>query len=144
VFYTVWRGKEGLGIGVNEKCLITDNGDYVGLKTGKKYLKGDHYHSFQIIGKIITVDEINSTGMYHFDGEWSDKGEENKKSFKEKYIGCIVTLERAHFFGDIQVYRCLELNNEYFSDKEIEIIEDNKIKVDSKLSMHENRLNAIK
>lgn len=44
--YTVWssksmpeRGFSWSGTGVKEKCLIRENGDYIGLKTGTLYEK---------------------------------------------------------------------------------------------------------
>lgn len=35
---------------------------------------------------------------------------------------CYVTVEKARWCGNIQVYRCLELN-EHFSENEIKILE---------------------
>lgn len=79
--YTVWK-KDGTGI--NEKCLMNTDGDYIGIETTKKYSSTNHYHS---------------------------------KQYKAQYV----TVEKAHWCGDIQVYRCLELN-EYFSSNEIKIL----------------------
>lgn len=117
--YTVWK-KDGTGI--NEKCLMNTDGDYIGIETSKKYSSTNHYHSKQYKAQIVAVDNKNKTGMYHLYKELNDNDEENSKSWKSKYIGCCVTVEKAHWYGDIQVYRCLELN-EYFSSNEIKIIE---------------------
>ena len=116
--YTVWTNKR---VGVGEKCLMRDNGDYIGLETGTVFPAGEHYHSEQFKGRIVGVDEKNLTGMYHLDEEWSDKSEENAHSFKERFLGCEVTLERAHSADGLQIYRCMELG-EYFSEKEVEVL----------------------
>ena len=117
MIFTVYTKK---GEGINEKCLMTSSGDYIGLETGTFYSRKKHYHSLQIKGKIVTVDESNKTGMYHLDGEF-DNNEINRFDFKRKYIGCIVTLEKAHFADGLQIYRCVELD-EYFSESEVVII----------------------
>jgi hypothetical protein len=118
--YTVWRN-DRISIDENEKCLLRDDGNYIGLETGKVYDKNEHYHSKQFKGKIISIDNDNLTGMYHLYKELNDNEEENNYSFKQKYLGCYVTLERAHFADGLQIYRCNELE-EYFSEKEIELL----------------------
>jgi hypothetical protein len=129
--YTVWEAsgkldskeaKESyLGTGIDEKCLMNEEGDYVGQDTGQIYPRDKHYHSDQLIGIIITVDEDNKTGMMHLDGPaWADDSEINEKTMKARYTGCRVTLESAHFADGIAVYRCLELR-EYFSELEVKI-----------------------
>lgn len=118
--YTVWKKNR---FGIDEKYLMNDNGDFIGNKTGDIYSKEDHYASEQQKAKIIAVDNENKTGMYHLYAELSKINEENNKSIKSKYIGCTVTLETAHWSGDVRVYRCLELNGEYFSDSEVQILE---------------------
>jgi len=115
--YHVWKNN---CMGLNEECLLNENRDYVGIKTGKIYDRNLHYHSEQYKAKIIAVDDINQTGMYHLYKEINEK-EENNKSWKIKYIGCLVTVERAHHCGDLDVYRCLELGD-YWSENEIKII----------------------
>ena len=62
--------------------------------------------------------------MYHLSSEcWNDDNhEDNRASWKKKYIGCIVTVEEAHLANNLRIYRCLELEGEYFSSNEIEII----------------------
>jgi hypothetical protein len=120
--YTVWNEFHS-GIKPQQKCLINDNGDYVGILTGDVYPKSWHYHSRQFHAKIIAADEDNNTGMYHLDACWNDNNETNDKSFKHKFIGCEVTVEAAHMCGKAKVYRCLELD-EYFSDTELELLED--------------------
>lgn len=119
--YTVW---EKNGFGVHEKCLMNDDGNFIGQKTGKVYDKENYYASKQIKGKIVAVDSANNTGMLHLTADLSETGEENNKSIKSKFIGCTVTLEGAHYFGSFKVYRCLELNGEYFSDTEVQILEE--------------------
>jgi hypothetical protein len=116
--YTVWKNNY---TGINEKCLMNEDGNYIGIKTGDKYLKSEHYHSQQLKAQIISVDESNQTGMIHLYKEANEIGE-NKKSWKEQYIGCYITVEKAHWCGDIQVYRCLELGD-YWSSNEIKILE---------------------
>lgn len=109
--YNIWSNKRR---GISERCLIKDNGDYIGQNTGEIYLKENHYHSSKIKGKIVKIDKVNNTGMLHLDEAMVNR--------KGKYIGCVATFERAHYFGNIQVYRCLELK-EYFTQNEIEILE---------------------
>jgi hypothetical protein len=119
--YTIWSKKslshigfEFSNQGVDEKCLMDDNEDYFGIKTGNIYSKEEFYHSDQWNAKIVAVDNENKTAMYHLE-------EDNRKDWKSKFIGCFVTLEKAHFADSVQVYRCLELNGEYFSEFEVEI-----------------------
>jgi hypothetical protein len=120
--FTVW---DKLSTGVNEKCLMTINGDYIGYKTGKLYKKEDgYYHSKQHIGIIRYVDEKNNTGMYHLNEvDESD----HKKQKLENWIGCYVTLESAHSWGDIKVYRCIELGD-YVSSNEVEILTEQQVR----------------
>jgi hypothetical protein len=113
--FTIWERNRR---GIDEKCLMTENGDYIGQETGSFYSKEDHYHSTQVKGKIVKVDQDNHTGMIHLDDD-SDF-EEDYKCRKSEYIGCFATFEEAHYFGNIKVYRCLELG-EYFSENELEI-----------------------
>lgn len=117
--YTVWE--KGY-IGVNEKCLKNTDGNYIGVKTGNKYNSKTHCHSKQYKALIVAVDDENKTGMYHLYKELSNMNEENNKSWKSQYIGCYVTVEKAHWCGDVQIYRCLELE-EYFSDSEIKLLD---------------------
>jgi len=135
--YTVWSKR--VKTGVNEKCLLKEDGNYTGVETGKNYSKEEYYHSKQFKARIISIDIENKTGMYHHYKEFQDDKninvikrlnyigidtrEDNKYSWKLKYIGCYITVEKAHLFGSIQVYYCLELND-YFSGNEIEIIKD--------------------
>lgn len=114
--YTVWTNGR---IGVREKCLLNQDGDYIGIETGNRYDQKDHYHSSQIKGKIISVDDENLTGMYHLFEGWNSN-DENKKSTKRKYIGCYVTLEEAHYADGLRIFRCLEVD-EYFSENEVAI-----------------------
>lgn len=119
--YTVWKLNS---TGINEKCLLNTDGDYVGIETGNVYLKDSHYASKQMKAKIVSVDSENKTGMYHLYSElWDDPEvqEDNRSSWKKKFVGCLVTVESSHYFGDLTIYRCLELC-EYFSSNEIEIL----------------------
>lgn len=116
--------KNHVGTGVNEKCLRTTSGDYIGIETGKFYSKKLHYHSRLYRGKIIGADDKNQTGMYHLydDPDLSDyKDGENRINWKRKYLGALVTVREAHSAGEHIIYYCLELD-EYFSDNEIEIL----------------------
>lgn len=149
--YTVWtsksmpeRGYDWSNQGVNEKCLIRENGDYIGLETGKVYEKENFHHSKQFRAKIVAVENDNNTGIYHLDKDFRkhfgyekidksisnrleqldiETSENNKYSWKIKYIGCYVTIEKAHFYGNVEVYRCKELGD-YWTSNEIEIIEE--------------------
>lgn len=118
--YTVWTNTH---TGVGEKCLKNKDGDYIGIETGKRYSEKDHYHSLRYNAIIKAIDTENKTGMYHlYKGDFNTyDDEENGKSFKEKYVGCLVTVEGAHYMGKLRVYRCVELQ-EYFSEDEIELI----------------------
>lgn len=120
--YTVW---DNHSTGVNEQCLKTANGDFVGIETGNLYSKDKYYSSPQFIAKIISVDDENNTGMYHLYSEcWDDENhEDNRAIWKKKYIGCVVTVEESHWAYNLKIYRCLELD-EYFSSNEIEIISE--------------------
>jgi hypothetical protein len=109
------------GTGINERCLKRAPSGYVGIKTGNIYSSLTHYHSQQSLAQIIDADSINQTGMLHL---FEDGCEENRKSWKEKYIGCFVTVEEAHKVGELTLYRCLELN-EYFSSNELRLLCDN-------------------
>lgn len=115
--YTVWT-KNRTGVG---KCLLRENGDFISVETGEVFKGDDHYPSEIYPAKIVGVDKENNTGMYHLYKEWDDNEEENRYSFKVKYIGCLVTVEKAHSYGDVKVYRCKELN-EYFTSNEIELV----------------------
>ena len=113
---TVWHNR----IGVNEKCLTTESGDYVAIDTGKLYKKEDgHTHSKQHIGIIRRFEEIDQTGMVHLD-QGSD-GLTTKQNLIKNLIGCFVTLESAHSYGDVKVYRCSETKG-YVTSNEVEII----------------------
>ncbi len=115
--YTVWTKKYMTS--ADNPCIRKSNGDYVCIETGEIFPVVDHYNSEQLIAKIVGVDSINQTGMLHLNEE--DDEEENRKSWKERYIGCIVTVERAHYAGDLTIYRCLELGD-YWSSNEIELL----------------------
>jgi hypothetical protein len=137
--YTVWQVHTGLGgpirdpekakkscggTGVGELCLMTDKGHYIGVKTGTFYWKKYHYHTPNHKARIINIDDENLTGMYHLsEGNLFPNAEENEASWKRKYLGAIVTVNVAHSAGEHTIYRCLELD-EYFSDNEIEILEE--------------------
>lgn len=115
--YTVWTKS---GTGINEKCIMNDIGNYIGINTGVCYNSFEHYHSEQFKAQIIAADSFNNTGMIHLYDHEDTK--ENKREWKTKYIGCFVTVEKAHMFGELYVYRCLELG-EYWSSNEIKILE---------------------
>lgn len=123
MIHTVWKNC-GVGVKPNQKCLKRQNGDFINIDDGTIYPCSDHYASKQYKAIIQKPDTENMTGMYHLYEEFSGNNEENKKSWKEKYIGCYVTVEPAHKCGDLKIYRCLELNGEYFSENELQILED--------------------
>ena len=117
--YIVWTK---LSSGINEKCLLREDGNYIGVETGKLYSIKDGYYTSKLYkAKIKNVDNINKTGMYHLYEGWDENTEENNKSFKQKFIGCFITVREAHYADDLKIYQCLELN-EYFSEDEIEIL----------------------
>lgn len=116
--YTVWTKNY---TSVDEKCLRNIDGDYIGIQTGTKYSVENHYHSEQLKAQIVAVDSVNQTGMIHLYGESKTDGDENRQFWKSKYIGCYVTVERAHYFGELTVYRCLELGD-YWSSNEIKLL----------------------
>lgn len=118
--YTVWTNNS---YGVHEKCLMTTDGDFVGQETGTFYSRNKYYASPQLKGKIVSVSEQNETGMYHLYGDMREDSEENAKSVKSKFIGCEITLERAHYADGLLIYRCLELG-EYFSENEVQVYHD--------------------
>lgn len=116
--------KANAGTGLNEKCFMTDKGHYIGVETGNFYDKKYHYHSENLKGKIVNVDDENLTGMYHLsEGEFFPDAEENEVTWKRKYLGAILTFNRAHWAGEHRIYRCIELD-EFFSDNEVKIIEE--------------------
>lgn len=114
--FTVWKGF----VGVGEKCLRKENGDYVGVTSGRIYPAADHRHSERKNAQIIAADRQNLTGMAHL---WTKDagGWANRFEWKSKFIGCFVTVESAHKYQDLLVYRCRELD-EYFSEKELKIL----------------------
>jgi len=115
---TVWNNNK---TGLNEECLRNENGNYIGIKTGTIYDCHVHYHSQQYEAIIISVDETNMTGMYHLYKELNDNNNENNKKWKRKFIGCYVTVEKTHWCGEKQIYRCLELGD-YWSSDEIKLL----------------------
>lgn len=118
--YIVWTKN---GSGINEKCLLREDGNYVGVETGELYSIKDGYYASKLYNaKIKSVDDINKTGMYHLYEGYSNNTEENNKSFKQKFINCFITVREAHYADDVKVYQCLELD-EYFSEDEIDLVE---------------------
>ena len=92
----------------------------MGIQSGNTYDPHNHYHSKQYEAQIVSVDKSNLTGMLHLHKD-EESIEENRYSWKEKFIGCYVTVEKTHFCDELQIYRCLELGD-YWSSNEIEII----------------------
>lgn len=124
MLYTVWT-KHGIGIKPSQKCLMNKDGDYVGLLEGTLYSKEEHYASKQYKALVLEPDEENLTGMYHLEpGMFSHDSEHNRKGWKARFKGCFVHVEAAHKCGDVKVYRCLELGDEYFSGNELELLDD--------------------
>lgn len=108
----VWKSN---GSGINERCVVNDNGDFVGVKTGTVYSKETHYCSDKIKAKVVRVDDKQLNGMIHL-----EPGSEQHIR-KQNFIGCTLTFRKAHFFGDIQVYHCFE-TEEYFNQNELEVL----------------------
>jgi len=120
--FTIWFKFTG----INEKCLMTEDGDYIGIDTGKLYKKDDdHHHSKQHIGIITGCDEVDVTGMIHLDQGMT--GLTEKQQMMKKYKGCYVTLEAAHWYGEIRVYRCRELK-EYVTSNEVRILTEQQVR----------------
>lgn len=118
--YIVWTKNS---TGINEKCLLREDGDYIGVETGSLYSVKDGYYASKLYkAKIKSVDNINKTGMYHLYESRDDDIEENKKTFKQNYMNCFITVKEAHYVDELKIYFCLELN-EYFSEDEIEILD---------------------
>ena len=118
--YIIWNKNS---VGINEKCLLREDGNYIGVETGKLYgIKEGYYASKLYNAKIKSVDDINRTGMYHLYEYWHNGMEENKKTFKQNYMNCFITVKEAHYVDELKIYFCLELN-EYFSEDEIEILD---------------------
>ncbi|MCA1021559.1 hypothetical protein [Halobacillus litoralis] len=111
---------DGMPVIVQEKCLLTDSGDYVGVESGKTYQSNKYKAMDSLRAKIVSVDDVNNTGMIRLDREFNDTEDENASKLKSKYLGCYVTVRPAHMYGGINVYRCYELD-EYFSEYEIEL-----------------------
>lgn len=115
--YRVWKGTgPGMGVSVNEICIMNTAGDYVGIQTGHLFPHAGHYHSVSVPAVISSVDEENRTGMLHLDADGIFGV--NKKLWKQRYIGCHINVIQAHRYGDLKVYRCTELD-EYFSQNEL-------------------------
>ena len=112
--------KYGTGI---ERCLMTADGDYIGIESGKLYSKRCHYHSDNIIAQIVSIDDVNKTGMLHLygDNDLFPDAEENEATKKRKYLGAIITVQEVHNAGEHTIYRCQELD-EFFSDDELKIL----------------------
>jgi len=120
--FTVWYKHTG----VNEKCLMKEDGDYIGINTGTLYKKEDgHHHSKQHIGVIIGIESVDQTGMMHLDQD--SEGLKNKQQLMKSYIGCYVTLEAAHWYGKVRVYRCLELDD-YVTSNEVKILTEQQVR----------------
>lgn len=118
----IWRNSKTWD-GSERVCLTRSNGDFVRIKDGAIFSKDDHYCEKQFKARIKAVDQKNETGMYHLDEHWSDNHETNAISRKSLFLDCIVTVVAAHMCGGTKVYRCIELDNEYFSENELELLE---------------------
>ena len=120
--FTVWHKHTG----VNEKCLMVENGDYIGIDTGKLYKKDDdHHHSKQHIGIITSIEGVDQTGMIHLDQ--GSEGLKKKQGMMKNFIGCYVTLEAAHWYGETRVYRCREFGD-YVTSNEVKILTDQQVR----------------
>ncbi len=104
---------------IKERCLITVDGDYVGVLTGSIFRKEDVYCKPIHGAVIISVDQENKTGTKDLSEDHPFFGV-NKMRWKERYIGCRVTVSAEHKHNDIQVYYCHELK-EHFSENELSL-----------------------
>lgn len=121
---TVWKKP---GYGPPYKGVINPNGykcnDIYSFENDKEIILSfeDYDHSEQFLAKVKAVDSKNLTGMIHLYKEWNDDGEENEFNFKSKLIGSELIVEKAHWAGDVQVYRSVYPKFEFWSGFELEI-----------------------
>lgn len=115
---TVWKNNY---FGIDEKCAISNDG-YVGNKTGNVYSFDLHYHSEQYLAIVKDVSLSNETGMYHLDSNWNKDNEINNYTEKLKWKGRELIVEKAHFYGEHQIYRSVFPIHEYWEDSELKII----------------------
>jgi hypothetical protein len=117
--FIVWKNDH---TGLKERCLMNIDGNFIGIETGRLYLKEYYYASLLLKGQIIAVDSVNKTGMLHLHKEWADNEEENQVTWKNQFLGAIATFREGHYVGEHKIYYCVELN-EYFSDDEVKILQ---------------------
>ena len=118
--YTVWKGKNKRhGTGIDEKCVLRNDGNYVGIKTGTVYDKEEYYHSSMLYAEVVSVDERQLNGMIHLD----PNSEDNKYiALKHKFIGCTMPFRKAHLYGNLQCYTCIT-TGEVYNQNELRILE---------------------
>lgn len=109
--YIIWE--DGYK-GVDENACINQDGDFIGLKTGKFYPKEKFKKSETLKAIVKTCEDGSNTGMMHL-------SEESNNAIRKAFIGCELTFRRAHNFGNIAVYHCLE-NKDYYTQNELQIL----------------------
>lgn len=102
-------------VGVGEKCLKNEAGDFIGVETGTLYSQEGYYASDKLKGIVRSVDEKQLNGMIHL-----DPLEETWKN-KYNFIGCKMSFRKAHLYGNLQIYQSFE-TGEYFNQNELEIL----------------------
>lgn len=112
----VWKPS---GISVDEHCLITRDGNYIGIRTGTLYLKGRHYHSPVYLAKVVAAN-VGHTGMFH-------RCEPYMEEIHDLTVGCFIEVVKAHLLDGKQVWRSVP-DRLYFSSEEIELLSDEPIR----------------
>lgn len=114
---SVYNGVQPHGIYVGEQCLLSLDGDFVGITTGTLFSRKKYYAHKQFRAIISSVDQINLTGLLQLD-KWDGIHGVNNRMKKEKFLACNITVELRHLCDQLRVYWCRELN-EYFSELEL-------------------------
>lgn len=118
--YTVWKGKNKKhGTGLNEQCVLRNDGNYIGIETGTIYDKEEHYHSDMLYAEVVSVEDRQLNGMIHLDPGVEDNEYITKK---RNFIGCIMPFRKAHFYGNIRCYSCIT-TGEVYNQNELRILE---------------------
>lgn len=107
----VWNNS----IGVGERCIKNDSGDFVGVETYQIYSKDNHYASEKLRAIIRRVDDKQQNGMLHLDPQ--------EDIYKRKYnfVGCEMTFREAHLYRGLKVYQSYE-TGEYYNQNELEVL----------------------
>lgn len=98
-----------------ERVIENGKGDFVGLETGKIYRGEEYYASPTLRATVVSIDEEQKNGMIHL-----EPGSEYHLK-KQNFIGCTMTFRRAHNFGELTVYQCIE-TGEYYNQNELKVL----------------------